>query len=97
MELLRPLDCLVVYSLSRLGRSTMQVLKIAAELKEREINLVVLDKGIDTTTPIGKFFFTLVAALDEFEAEQLGERTRVALEAPQSQRHKGRPAIWVKC
>lgn len=49
-------DIVVVKSLDRLSRSTMNLLEIAKKIEDREATLKVLDKDIDTGTTIGKFY-----------------------------------------
>jgi hypothetical protein len=50
---LRAGDELVITKLDRAGRSVRHLLDIAAELQRREIDFVILQQGIDTTTPAG--------------------------------------------
>ncbi len=70
---------LVVYSLSRLCRSTRDALDIAERLKRAGAHLVSVTEAIDTTTAMGAFFFTVMAALAELERRLIGERTRESL------------------
>ena len=70
---------LVVYSLSRLARSTADTLAIAAELEKSNADLVSLSEKIDTTTAAGRMVFRLLASLAEFERDQVSERTKMAL------------------
>jgi len=70
---------LVVYSLSRLGRSTRDVLDIAARLEKAGADLASLSESIDTTTAAGKMVFRMLAVLAEFERDLVSERTRGAL------------------
>lgn len=72
-------DALVVYSLSRLSRSTKDTLAIAEALARKEADLVSLSEKIDTTTAAGKMVFRLLAVLSEFERDQISDRTRFAL------------------
>ena len=72
-------DALVVYSLSRLARSTKDTISIAETLDKRGADLVSLSEKIDTTTAAGKMVFRMLAVLSEFERDQVSERTRVAL------------------
>lgn len=72
-------DALVVYSLSRLARSTKDTLAIAEALDRRGADLVSLSERIDTTTAAGKMVFRMLAVLSEFERDQVSERTRFAL------------------
>jgi site-specific DNA recombinase len=70
---------LIVYSLSRLARSTKNCIEIADELKTKSSDLVSLTEKIDTSSAMGEFFFTLIAALGQMERKQIGERTKTAL------------------
>jgi site-specific DNA recombinase len=70
---------LVVYSLSRLARSTKDTIAIAEALDKRGADLVSLSEKIDTTTAAGKMVFRMLAVLSEFERDQVAERTRMAL------------------
>ena len=70
---------LVVFSLSRLSRSLSDTICIAARLERARANLASLTERIDTASAIGNLFFRLIAAMNEFEKDQVGERTRSAL------------------
>jgi len=72
-------DALIVYSLSRLARSTKDTIAISELLAKREADLVSLSEKIDTTTAAGKMVFRMLAVLSEFERDQVSERTRFAL------------------
>lgn len=72
-------DVLVVYSLSRLSRSTRDTLAIAETLSKRGADLVSLSERIDTTSAAGKMVFRILAVLSEFERDQVSDRTRFAL------------------
>jgi DNA invertase Pin-like site-specific DNA recombinase len=89
----RPGDCVVVYKLDRLGRSLHDLLEIVTLLGERGIGLRSLRESIDTTTPAGRLTLHVFAALAEFEADVLRERTRAGLEAARRRGARlGRPA-----
>lgn len=70
---------LVVYSLSRLARSTKDALLISERLDRAGADLVSLSERIDSTSPMGKMVVRLLASLSEFERDQLSERTRLAM------------------
>ncbi|MCH7922445.1 MAG: recombinase family protein [Nitrospinae bacterium] len=70
---------LVVYSLSRFSRSTKDTLSLAETLEHAGADLVSLSERIDTTTAAGKMVFRMLAVLNEFERDQVSERTRAAL------------------
>ena len=69
----------VVYSLSRLSRSTTLTIKLADELAKHGADLVSLSEKIDTTTAAGRMVFRLLSSLAEFERDQIAERTKAAL------------------
>lgn len=67
-KLLRTLsegDTLVVWKLDRLGRSMRHLVILVEELRERGINFRSLTDSIDTSTPMGRFFFHIMGALAE--------------------------------
>ena len=70
---------LVVYSLSRLARSTKDAIAISERLDKAGADLVSLSEKIDTTTAAGKMIFRMLAVLAEFERDQVSERTIAAL------------------
>jgi site-specific DNA recombinase len=70
---------LVVYSLSRLSRSTRDTLALAERLEKAGADLVSLSERIDTTSASGKMVFRMLAVLNEFERDQISERTAAAL------------------
>ncbi len=72
-------DSLVVYSLSRLARSTRDTLMIAETLERRGADLVSLSERIDTTSSTGKMVFRMLAVLSEFERDVISERTSMAM------------------
>ena len=72
-------DALVIYSLSRLSRSTKDTLSLSEILQKKDADLVSLSEKIDTTTAAGKMVFRLLAVLNEFERDQISDRTRFAL------------------
>ena len=70
---------LVVYSLSRLARSTRDAIDISERLHKCGADLVSLSENIDTTTATGKMIFRLLAVLAEFERDVISDRTKAAL------------------
>ena len=70
---------LVVYSLSRLARSTKDTIAISERLDKSGADLVSLSEKLDTTSAAGKMVFRMMAVLAEFERDQVSERTTAAL------------------
>jgi len=71
---------LIVYSLSRLSRSTRDTLALVEKLNRAGADLVSLSERIDTTTAAGKMVFRMLAVLNEFERDQVSERTTAVLQ-----------------
>lgn len=70
---------LVSYSISRMARSTADMLEIAKGLDAKGADLVSVTEKIDTTTAAGRMVFKMLAVLADFERDQIGERTSMAL------------------
>ena len=75
---------LVVYSLSRLARSTKDTIDISERLHKAGADLVSLSEKVDTTSAAGKMVFRLLAVLNEFERDQISERTTSAMQFKKS-------------
>ena len=75
---------LVIYSLSRLSRSTRDTLMLADTLDKAGADLVSLSERIDTTSAAGKMVFRMLAVLNEFERDQISERTSAILQHKKS-------------
>lgn len=95
LQALQPGDTLVVWKLDRLGRNLKHLISVVDDLQQRQIGFKVLAGAgvqIDTTTANGRLVFGIFAALAEFEAELIRERTRAGLAAARARgRRGGRP------
>jgi DNA invertase Pin-like site-specific DNA recombinase len=90
---LRAGDTVVVWKLDRLGRSLRDLIDLVEGFKERGVDFVSLQDGINTATPTGRFTFNVFASLAEFEREIIRERTKAGLDAAKARgRTGGRPA-----
>ena len=90
LKSLRPGDTLVVWRLDRLGRSMQHLVSVVADLKKRGIGFRSLrDGAIDTTSASGQLVFNVFAALAQFEAELIRERTRAGLSVARARGRKG--------
>lgn len=70
---------LVVYSLSRLSRSTSHTIKLADRLAKSQADLISLSEALDTSSAAGRMIFRMLATLAEFERDLCAERTTAAL------------------
>lgn len=91
---LRANDTVVVASLDRLGRNTRDLLNLIEEFNKKKVRFVSLKENIDTSTPTGKFFLTIMAAIAEMEYTTIRERQMAGIElAKQEGRMNGRPRV----
>ncbi|MBP1050944.1 recombinase family protein [Rhodococcus qingshengii] len=86
---LRGGDTLVITRLDRLGRSVLHLITLGAQLRERGIELKVLEQGIDTSTAEGCAMVGMLAVLAEFQRELIVANTRDALAAARARGRKG--------
>ena len=95
LKALQPKNTLVIWKLDRLGRDLKHLVNTVQDFNERDIGLRVLAGAgaqIDTTTANGRLVFGIFAALAEFEAELIRERTKAGLAAARARgRMGGRP------
>ncbi|MGZ8242677.1 recombinase family protein [Methylomagnum sp.] len=81
LDYLRDGDTLVISRLDRLARSTLHLTQIADLLRQKGVELRVIDQAIDTTTPTGRLMFNMLSAIAEFETEIRKERQLDGIEA----------------
>jgi DNA invertase Pin-like site-specific DNA recombinase len=100
LKALQPGNTLVVWKLDRLGRDLKHLVSLVDDLRQREVSFKVLagtGVQIDTMTANGRLVFSIFAALAEFEAELIRERTHAGLAAARARgRRGGRPRKMTK-
>ena len=74
LDYVREGDMLCVESISRLARSTRDLLSIVDQLTAKGVQFYSQKESIDTTTPQGKFMLTVFAAMAELERDQIRQR-----------------------
>lgn len=72
-------DTLMVYKLDRLSRSVPDFGAIIDEARTGGWNLVIIDLGVDLSTPAGEMVANVMAALAQWERRVISQRTRDAL------------------
>ncbi len=72
-------ESVVVSKMDRLGRSLGMILRFWDEADAAGARVIVIDQGIDTSTPAGRLQRNMLAALAEFERELILERTRAGI------------------
>ncbi len=72
-------SAVVVSKMDRLGRSLGMILRFWDEADSAGVRVIIVDQGIDTSTPAGRLQRNMLAALAEFERELILERTRAGI------------------
>lgn len=100
LEFAREGDTIYIHDFSRLARSTKDLLDIIDMLNDKKVRLISTKESLDTSTPTGKLMVTMIAAINQFERENLLERQKEGiLIAKAKGKFKGRkkieyPANW---
>jgi DNA invertase Pin-like site-specific DNA recombinase len=83
LEELQKNDILIVTKLDRLGRSTIEVLQIIEDIKNKGVELHIIKDGIvvdgNDTSPINQMIITLLTGFAQMERSFISERTKSAL------------------
>lgn len=87
LDQLREGDTFIVWKLDRLGRSIKGLIDFVSELEKKKVHFKSLTDHIDTSTPMGRFFFHILASMAQMERDLIAERTRAGLDAA---RQRGR-------
>jgi DNA invertase Pin-like site-specific DNA recombinase len=70
----RKFETVATLELSRLGRSVKNMCEIVDLLKSKNIDLFIKNQNIDTSTPVGEFFFNIMNSVAQYEREIIRER-----------------------
>lgn len=81
LNFVREKDIVYCADISRLARSVKDLLSICEELKNKNVDIVFIKEGINTTDAIGKAMLSIFGAMYELELSNIKERQRMGIEA----------------
>ncbi len=88
----RRFDAVFVWRFDRFARSTSHLLAALEDFRALGVDFVSIHEAIDTTTPLGRMVFTVVAAVAELERSIIVERVRAGVARARAKgKRLGRP------
>lgn len=94
LDIVREGDAVIVESISRLGRKTLDILSTIEELTNKGIIFISLKENMDTTTPTGKAMLGMMAVIAQLERDLIVQRTKEGLDSAKKRGVKlGRPKL----
>jgi site-specific DNA recombinase len=91
----RRFDCVLVYKLDRLARSTLEILKVVELLGDCGVTVKSMTEPFETDSSVGKFLVSMLASVAQLERDAIRDRVQAGLErgARQGRWLGGRPSL----
>ncbi|MED3782513.1 recombinase family protein [Heyndrickxia sporothermodurans] len=96
LNFVREGDVIIIESISRLARNTLDFLTIVRQLNDKKVEIISLKESLDTSTPQGKFMLTVFGALYELERDSIRQRQAEGIAVAKANGTQfGRPKVEV--
>jgi DNA invertase Pin-like site-specific DNA recombinase len=73
-------DLIAAWSVDRLGRSLRDLVIFLDDLRERRVDLFLVQQGLDTSTASGRALFGMLSVFSEFERSMITSRVKTGLQ-----------------
>lgn len=73
------ISSVVVFNFSRMARSVPHLLDVLEIFKRHDVEFISLSEQVNTSTAMGKAFYTIIAAISQLERELISERVKNGL------------------
>jgi DNA invertase Pin-like site-specific DNA recombinase len=90
----RKVDVVLVFHYDRFARPTIELITRVEEFRRLGVDFMSYQQNVDTTTDIGKLYFTIMAGLAEYESSQMGRQVKAGMARAKAQgKNISRPSL----